>query len=303
MAAIAARGLCKRYGGRRALDGVSLTVETGEILALLGPNGAGKTTLLEILEGLRVPDSGEAEVLGANPATARGRRHVQQRIGVSLQTTALFDTLSVGETLDLFGSFYERWESSDAVLADVGLADRKHLRVGELSGGQRQRVALALALINRPALVFLDEPTTGLDPAARRSVWDSIRRVAEGGRTIVLTTHYMEEATRLARHVAIMDQGRIVAEGTPEGIVADLHLGVAVRVAPVALRLNGLEAVGARGVTREDDHWRIVAERPEPVVERVFALAREQGVDIERLEVERATLEDAFLQLTGRGLE
>ncbi|MCL6596688.1 MAG: ABC transporter ATP-binding protein [Firmicutes bacterium] len=299
--AIEAVGLCKRYGARKALDGVSLTVAEGEILALLGPNGAGKTTFLEILEGLRLADEGRARVLGEDPATPRGRRRVQERIGVSLQSTSLFDTLTVAETLELFAALYPRRESAADLMARMGIADRARVRVGELSGGQRQRVVLALALVNRPDLVFLDEPTTGLDPVARRYVWDSIRDIAERGQTIVLTTHYMEEATRLARHVAIMDCGRIVAEGTPEGIVSALGLGVRVRVEAPGLTLAG-EAVGVRSAVAGDDGWRIEADRAEPVVEWVFAQAREQGVDIRRLEVERATLEDAFVHLTGRDL-
>ena len=303
MPAIRVRDLRKRYGNRQALDGVRLEVAEGEILALLGPNGAGKTTLLEILEGLRTADSGEAEVLGQDPASPAGRRHVQESIGVSLQTTSLFDTLTVAETLDLFGSFYRRRASTASLLGQMGLEDRARIRVGELSGGQRQRVALALALVNEPSLVFLDEPTTGLDPVARRYVWDSIRAIAAQGRTIVLTTHYMEEATQLSDHVAIMDSGRIVAEGTADGIVADLRLGVKVRVAPLGLDLDGMDIPGVQEVTHDQDSWRVTADRAEPVVEWVFGHAAAQGVEIERLEVERATLEDAFLRLTGRGLE
>ncbi len=303
MPAIEARGLTKRYGPRQALAGVDLRVDKGEVLALLGPNGAGKTTFLEILEGLRRADGGEAQVLGHDPGSAAGRRHVQERIGVSLQTTALFDALTVAETLDLFGSFYRRRAPTQALLERIELADRALTRVGELSGGQRQRVSIALALVNEPELVFLDEPTTGLDPVARRAVWQSIRQVSADGRTIVLTTHYMEEATQLARHVAIMDGGRIVAEGTPEGIVAGLGLGVTVRVAPASLSLDGLDVPGVQAVALEDATWRVDASRAEPVVEWLFERARRDGVDITRLEVERATLEDAFIRLTGRGLE
>lgn len=302
MPAIMVRNLTKWYERRQALAGVDLAVEAGEVLALLGPNGAGKTTLLEILEGLRTADGGEVKVLGQDPGTATGRRHVQEHIGVSLQTTALFDALTVAETLNLFGSFYAQRTASSVLLDQIGLADRSGARVGELSGGQRQRVALALALVNNPQLVFLDEPTTGLDPVARRYVWESIRQIGARGRTIVLTTHYMEEATQLARHVAIMDSGRIVSEGTPEGIVSSLGLGVTVRVAPLSLPLEDMAIEGVNAVAREGEIWRVATDRAEPVVEWVFERARRDGVDISRLEVERATLEDAFVRLTGRGL-
>lgn len=305
MSVIEARGVRKRYGGQTALDGLTLRAEQGEILALLGPNGAGKTTFLEILEGLRAADAGEVAVLGHDPGTPAGRAYVQEHIGVSLQTTALFDTLTVAETLDLFGAFYKERESTSALLDRIGLADRAGARVGQLSGGQRQRVAIALALVNRPSVVFLDEPTTGLDPGARRYVWESVRQIAAEGRTIILTTHYMEEATYLSRHVAIIDRGRLVAEGTPEGIVGDLRLGVNVFAGPGSLDLTGMDAagVGVATVERSDDGWRIRAERAEPVVEWIFGHARAAGIEIGRLEVERATLEDAFLHLTGRGLE
>lgn len=303
MAAIVARRLIKHYGKRTALNGVSLEVADGEIFALLGPNGAGKTTLLEIFEGLRMPDRGQARVLELDPADPLHRPKLRGRIGVSLQVTALFDTLTVRETLELYCALYPRADSPDTLLRRMDLQEEAGVRTGQLSGGLRQRVCLALALANRPFVVFLDEPTTGLDPSARRYVWDSIRTMAKEARTVVLTTHDMDEATRLAQHVAIMDEGRIVAEGTPDDIVEDLGLGVKIHVAPKGLSLEGVSRHGASSVTALPDGWTITAEQAEPLVQWLFDRARATHIPITRLEVERATLEDAFLHLTGRGLE
>jgi ABC-2 type transport system ATP-binding protein len=301
--AIVARDIVKRYGQRTALDGLTLTVPQGEILALLGPNGAGKTTFLEILEGLRRPDQGSARVLGEDPATPAGRRAIVRRIGISLQSTALWSELTVYETLALYATFYAEAEHPDALIDRLELTASRQVRVGALSGGQQQRLAIALALVNRPDIVFLDEPTTGLDPAARRSVWEAVRSIAAEGRTIVLTTHYMEEAAELAHHVAIMDRGRIVAEGTPGGIVRELGLGVTVRVRGPGLSLTPELLPGAERVEAlTDGWWQITADKAEPVVEALFAVANQEVAAIEHLSVEPATLEDAFLHLTGRTL-
>src|SRR5690349_11804183 len=201
------RALVKRYGEIRAVDGIDFDVMPGEVFGLLGPNGAGKTTTVEILEGLRPPDGGQAIVLGID--VAKGVEALKPRIGVSLQTASMYPKLTVVEVIDLFRSFYSRARPTDELVEALGLGERRGAQTRELSGGQRQRLAVALALVNDPELIFLDEPTTGLDPAARRSLWDRVAALKNEGRTIVMTTHYMEEAEQLCDRVAIMDHGRI----------------------------------------------------------------------------------------------
>jgi ABC-2 type transport system ATP-binding protein len=215
--AIRVRGLTKRYGEIRAVDGIDFDVAAGEVFGLLGPNGAGKTTTVEILEGLRTPDGGETSVLGVD--VARGADSLKPRIAVSLQTAALYPKLTVAELIDLFRSFYARSRPTDELIETLGLGERRDAQTRELSGGQRQRLAVALALVNDPELVFLDEPTTGLDPAARRSLWDLVRDLKSAGRTILLTTHYMEEAEVLCDRLAIMDHGRILEMGTVDELI------------------------------------------------------------------------------------
>ena len=221
-AAIAVEELRKRFGAVEAVAGVSFDVAPGEVFGIVGPNGAGKTTTLEMIEGLRPPDGGAVRILG-EPVWPHPAR-IQRRIGVQLQTTALFDYLTAGELLDLFGRFYGPVERGwvDGLLATVGLEGKRASRVNAMSGGQQQRLAIALALVNRPEIVFLDEPTTGLDPQARRNLWDVVEAVGAEGRTVVLTTHYMEEAEHLCDRVAIMDGGRIIALDTPAGLVRSL---------------------------------------------------------------------------------
>ena len=227
---IEARGLVKRYGGAVAVDGVDLVVAEGEIFGILGPNGAGKTTTLEMVEGLRAPDAGTIRVAGfdavADPASVR------RVIGVQLQTTALFDYLSAAELISLFGGLYGAPTPparADELLALVGLTEKRASRVDQLSGGQQQRLSIALALVNRPRVVFLDEPTTGLDPQARRALWATVRGVRDGGATVVLTTHYMEEAETLCDRIAIMDRGRVIALDTPAALIRNLGMAATVR--------------------------------------------------------------------------
>jgi ABC-2 type transport system ATP-binding protein len=216
--AIEVIGLRKRYGAVQAVDGISFTVRRGEVFGMLGPNGAGKTTTVEIIEGLRPADSGRVTVLGLD--VARQPRAVKERVGVQLQTPALLPRLTVRELVALFASFYRTARSPDEVIALVGLEESGDRLAGTLSGGQTQRLSLALALVNRPEIVFLDEPTTGLDPQARLSLWGLIERVRAEGTTVVLTTHYMEEAERLCDRVAIIDRGRIVALDAPRALIA-----------------------------------------------------------------------------------
>jgi ABC-2 type transport system ATP-binding protein len=218
--ALLLRNLRKTYKDVVAVDGLDLDVRTGECFGLLGPNGAGKTTTIEICEGLTEPDSGDVEVLGRR--WARDARALRERLGIQLQETQLSDKLTVVETLTLFRSFFSQGPAPDELVALVQLDDKRNARVGTLSGGQKQRLALAVALVGQPELLFLDEPTTGLDPQARRQVWDFIESLRKAGRTLVLTTHYMEEAVRLADRVAIMDHGKVIALGTPAALIASI---------------------------------------------------------------------------------
>lgn len=219
MLAVSVRGLKKHYGDVRAVDGVDLDIEEGEVFGILGPNGAGKTTTLEMIETLRDPDAGEISVLGLD--ARRERRKIRESIGVQLQTTVFFEELTVWETLDLFASFYSRCLSPRALLELAELREKAKSRVNTLSGGQHKRLSIALALVNDPRLVFLDEPTTGLDPQARRHIWEMVGHLRERGKTVVITTHYIEEAEALSDRVAIMDHGRIIAQGVPRDLVSE----------------------------------------------------------------------------------
>ncbi len=298
---VVVEGLRKRYGPIVAVDGVSFSVHRGEVFGILGPNGAGKTTTLEIVEGLRTPDDGRAWVLGLDVATQA--REVKQRIGVQLQASAYFDYLTLEEVLGLLGRFYRRRLPPQQLLAMVGLKDRARSLVRHLSGGQQQRFSLAAALVNDPEVLFLDEPTTGLDPQARRSLWGLIRSIQEQGRTVVLTTHYMEEAQQLCDRVAIMDQGRIVALDTPEGLIARLPY-------PFRIFLEAwppppketLEVLGATAVMGGHGLYQIMARDAWAILPSLLARLGEMGSQIRDLRVERATLEDVFLALTGKEL-
>jgi ABC-2 type transport system ATP-binding protein len=220
MLGVSCEGLRKRYGDVVAVDGLSFSVERGECFGLLGPNGAGKTTTIEILEGLLEPDAGEVEILGLRWRSHE--RELRQRLGVQLQETQLAEKLTVEETLRLFRSFYHRGRTIDELLRIVELDSKRRSWVGKLSGGQKQRLAVACALAGEPDLLFLDEPTTGLDPQSRRGLWELLARFRGGGGTIVITTHYMDEAETLCDRVAIVDQGRVIAQGTPKELIASL---------------------------------------------------------------------------------
>ncbi|MBM4251111.1 MAG: ABC transporter ATP-binding protein [Deltaproteobacteria bacterium] len=217
--ALSAQGLKKYYGELKAVDDISLTVNHGSCVALLGPNGAGKTTTVEMLEGLLPPDSGEVQILGQS--LTKNRRQILERIGVVLQETTLYKRYTVTETVALFASFYKNSLAPEVVINRLHLTDKKDTQLRHLSGGQRQRVYLACALVNDPQLLFLDEPTTGLDPQARRAIWDLVGELKKEGRSILLTTHYMDEAEALADHVLIIDHGKVIAEGTPQQLIRD----------------------------------------------------------------------------------
>ena len=302
-AAIRVRDLHKTYGDTRAVDGISFEVRTGEVFGLLGPNGAGKTTTVEILEGLRPADSGEAAVLGVD--TTRQPDVLKPRIGVALQTASLYPKLTVQEVLDLFHSFYAVRGRSTAELIDrFDLGEKRGSRTEELSGGQRQRLAVALALVNDPELVFLDEPTTGLDPAARRALWDVVLELKSQGRTILLTTHYMEEAEVLCDRIAIMDHGRILESGTVKELVGRHFQERAVRFDAIDglgdERLRAIEGVAS--MLHENGEVVLYTKDVPATIGGVLAAAEDVRREPENLTIRRPTLEDVFLALTGRAL-
>jgi ABC-2 type transport system ATP-binding protein len=304
--ALRIRDLHKTYKDVHAVDGLTLEVATGECFGLLGPNGAGKTTTIEICEGLTEADSGLVEVLGLN--WAANQEALRRRIGVSLQETQFSDKLTVEETLGLFRSFYGTGPTIDQLLRQVQLGDKRRGRVGQLSGGQRQRLALAVALVGSPELLFLDEPTTGLDPQSRRQLWDLIAGFRAEGRTVILTTHYMEEAERLCDRVAIVDRGRIIAEGTPRELISRLG---AEQVIEVSVDGDGNAAAAAdaigtvAGVLDTRVEGGILSLRVERLHQSLpgmlEALARAR-LPMGELRTHAPTLEDVFVSLTGRHL-
>jgi ABC-2 type transport system ATP-binding protein len=292
--------LRKRYGATVAVDGISLTVQTREILGIVGPNGAGKTTTVECLEGLRRPDEGEVRVLGLDPR--RQGAELRQRIGVQLQQAALPDRLKVWEALDLYASFYRHPADWRRLLEEWGLEAKRDAAFADLSGGQRQRLFIALALVGRPEVVFLDELTTGLDPQARRATWEHVRRVRAKGATVVLVTHFMEEAEVLCDRVAIVDRGRVVALDTPGALVRGLGAGQRLRFRPLApLDPDSLRVLP--GVDRVDrDGEQVVVTGDGPLLATVAAALADRAVAVADLRSDEANLEDAFLALTGRAL-
>ncbi len=295
-AVIEARGLGKRYGAVTALRGVDVAVEAGSVVGLLGPNGAGKTTLVEIVEGLRAPSEGRVVVFGRDPRERSGR--LRERIGVQLQHTSFPETLSVGEILDLFRSFYADPLSRSELLRTVGLTRESGSRPGELSGGQRQRLALATALVGRPDLLVLDEPTAGLDPGARRSLHELLRGLHDDGRTILLTTHYTEEAEKLCDRVLMLREGELVADGSPLELVrrarGESRIWVAV---DGEMDPRPLLDAGARDDGSEGDYRCFATRRPARAVEALGTMLREQGLQLEDLRVKRPSLEDLYLDL------
>ncbi len=299
---IRVRGLTKRYGEIQAVAGIDFDVAPGQIFGLLGPNGAGKTTTVEILEGLRIPDGGEVSVLGVDVTT--GADALKPRIGVSLQTAALYPKLTVTEVLDLFRSFYPRARPTAELIDALELGERRDAQTRVLSGGQRQRLAVALALVNDPELVFLDEPTTGLDPAARRSLWDLVRGLKADGRTVLLTTHYMEEAEVLCDRLAIMDHGRILEMGTVDELISKRFHERAVRFDRLdGLPPSDLEGLAAVVSVKEDgDAVLVYTHDVGATIGALLALTEARGLEPHNLAIRRPTLEDVFLDLTGRAL-
>ncbi len=287
-----------------AVDGLDLEVLAGECFGLLGPNGAGKTTTVEILEGLLEPDAGDVEILGMR--WGADDRAIRQRLGVQLQETQLAEKLTVEETLRIFRSFFERGRSVDEVLKIVELEEKRSAWVSRLSGGQQQRLAVASALVSEPELLFLDEPTTGLDPQSRRQLWDLVLEFKASGGTVLLTTHYMEEAERLCDRVAIVDNGRVIALGTPGELISQLG---AEHVVEIALERDEptvdewlREVGGVQDVRRERHGIFLTVSEVHRTVPALLAALRSHQVELSRLTTHHATLEDVFVSLTGRHL-
>jgi len=277
VSSVTVRDLRKSYGDLEAVRGISFEIESGEVFGLLGPNGAGKTTTVEILEGYRKRDAGEVEVLGVDPATAGG--DWRERIGVVLQSSAMYETLTVSESLRLFAGYYSSPRPVDEVVELIGLGDKRDTTVRKLSGGQRRRLDLGLGLVGDPELIFLDEPTTGFDPHARRQAWETLRSLRSLGKTILLTTHYLDEAEQLADRVAVLRQGEIVAVGPPAELIGGIP------DTEIRYRENGREV-------------KVETDRPTQVLHDLTAKALAENRELDGLVVTRPTLEDVYLELT-----
>ena len=305
-AAIQCRDLRKTYDGKlEAVRGLNLEIQTGECFGLLGPNGAGKTTTIEILEGLSEPTSGQVTILGH--AWRENEREMREWLGISLQETRLSEKLTVRETIELFASFYRQPRSSDEVLEQLQLTEKADSWVGKLSGGQRQRLAVATALVCNPKILFLDEPTTGLDPQSRRQLWDIIRAFQRDGGTVLLTTHYMDEAERLCDRLAIVDHGQIIAEGSPADLIDRLggHHVVEFSVSHGSdgAGLHVWEGLPSVESAREDDGLvALNVKQPHMTIPALLEAIDKQGSQLDHLTTRQASLEDVFVRLTGRHL-
>ena len=301
MAIIEVSNLRKRYGDKVAVDDVSFTVERGEIFGILGPNGAGKTTTVECVTGLRTPDSGSLSVLGLHPR--RDRAQLRERVGVQLQESALPDQLRVWEALDLYSSFYASPASVDGLIDDLGLAEKRNTAFKKLSGGQKQRLSVALALVGNPEIAVLDELTTGLDPQARRDTWSLIEQVRDRGVTIVLVTHFMEEAERLCDRLAVIDAGRVVALDTPAGLVSKVADEQRIRFRPSSPLDDELFTSLPEVTKVRRTGTMIEVTGTGNVLHAVTSVLARQQIVAHELRVDQASLDDAFVELTGRSLD
>jgi ABC-2 type transport system ATP-binding protein len=300
--AVEVKDLTKRYGDLIAVNSVSFAIEEGEIFGILGPNGAGKTVTIEMIEGLRKPDGGSIKV--CNIDVVENVNRVKEVIGVQLQSTSVYDRIKVGEAIDLFGGYYRKSLPTTEILHEVSLEEKKESYVQSLSGGQKQRLALALALVNDPRVIFLDEPTTALDPQARRNIWEIIEGLSKKGKTIILNTHYMEEAERLCERVGIMDHGHIIALDSPANLISKQRLGSAVEI----VSSNGTtkeffeKLPRVDRVTQDSDKFILHTTETSDLLSDIVHLREANKLHLENVSVREATLEDVFLDLTGRRL-
>jgi ABC-2 type transport system ATP-binding protein len=300
--AIVCRALRKSFGEVRAVDGLDLEIPRGQCFGLLGPNGAGKTTTIEILEGLTARDAGDVEILGLRWES--DARAIRRRIGVSLQESRTTEKLTVFETLRLFRSFYETGIDPEDAMRFLSLEEKRDTWVVKLSGGQRQRLAVACALVGDPEILFLDEPTTGLDPQSRLQLWDRVEELKGRGKTVLLTTHYMEEAERLCERVAVMDHGRIIAQGTSPELIARLHASNILEFSsdPMIPESDVHAIAGAREARLLDGRWSLSVDTLVDAIPSLFPILDRAGARLVTLSTHRATLEDVFVTLTGREL-
>jgi ABC-2 type transport system ATP-binding protein len=294
--------LTKRYGSVTAVDGISFAVEKGEVFGILGPNGAGKTTTVEMIEGLRKPDGGSIKVCDID--ASKGRERIKEKIGVQLQASSLYENIRVKEAVDIFGSYYDKHLPAKQVLEEVSLTDKAASSVASLSGGQKQRLSIGLALVNNPEILFLDEPTTGLDPQARHNIWDVVEGLQEQGKTVVMTTHYMEEAEHLCQRLAIVDQGKIIAMDTPDALTSRAALDTTIEFS-TSRELNGITGK-IPGIRRTPNgtayHYELRTRKVSSVLKDLANLCYDNNIELENISVRKPTLEDVFLSMTGRKL-
>ena len=299
---IEVNNLEKKYGDVNAVNGVSFSVEQGEVFGILGPNGAGKTTTIEMIEGLRKPNAGSIKVCDID--ALKEPRRIKELIGVQLQATSLYDNIRVKEAIDLFGSYYKKSIPSEQILEEVSLTEKKNSQVSKLSGGQKQRLSVGLALVNDPEVIFLDEPTTGLDPQARHNLWSIVEKLRDRGKTIVITTHYMEEAEQLCHRLAIIDRGKIIAMDTPDNLINKAELATSIDFT-TSRDLDGL-AKNIPGICKVNNgsarKYSISTKAVSLVLKDLTNLCYDNHVELENISVRQATLEDVFLAMTGRKL-